>query len=293
MKEEIENRLKALTAEFKAGQEMLAELDTRRSNIQMTLTRISGAIQVLQELLQQENSENQGTETASKTPMAAGTAAKGARRMESNRLEIRRLRAQYLLPAEHPYPETIKDRLDGIIRHDLVPSIATALAPWFSDADSSIWLIRELRFESTVNIAWKTDQLARAMTSRLARAFDTNLQGGSDDGNVRYFPNRAAYLSSFLTDLAAGSAWSQWYYESFHGLKMLPISAALRTAICDDPKTGKESLSQLANDELKKIVRALTPQDASGVVETFADHLERGDDASCCQKVWNEWEKNV
>ena len=213
--------------------------------------------------------------------------------MESNRLEIRRLRAQYLLPAEHPYPEKIKDRLDRIIRRDLVPSIATALGPWFSDADSSIWLIRELRFESTVNIAWETDQLSRAMTSRLARAFDANLQGDSDDGNVRYFPNRAAYLSSFLTDLAAGSAWSQWYYESFHGLKMLPISAALRTAICDDPKTGKESLSQLTNDELKKIVRALTPQDACGVVETFADHLERGDDASCCQKVWNEWEKNV
>ena len=71
MKEDMENKLKALTAEFKAGQEMLAELDTRRSNIQMTLTRISGAIQVLRELLQQENSENQGTETASKTPMAA------------------------------------------------------------------------------------------------------------------------------------------------------------------------------------------------------------------------------
>src|SRR5262249_25107046 len=41
------------------------------------------------------------------------------------------------------------------------------------------------------------------------------------------------------------------------------------------------------------IVRALTPQDARGVVETFADHAQSGDDATCCQKVWNEWKENA
>lgn len=54
MREQIENRLRALVAEFKAGQEMLAELEARQSNLKMTLARISGAIQVLEELLNEE-----------------------------------------------------------------------------------------------------------------------------------------------------------------------------------------------------------------------------------------------
>jgi prefoldin subunit 5 len=55
MRKQMEERLRSLTAEFKAGQEMLAELTTRESNLRLTLTRISGAIQVLEELLGQES----------------------------------------------------------------------------------------------------------------------------------------------------------------------------------------------------------------------------------------------
>jgi predicted nuclease with TOPRIM domain len=53
MKEQIEHRLQSLTAEFRAGQEMLAELEAKKSHLHMTLARISGAMQVLEELLSQ------------------------------------------------------------------------------------------------------------------------------------------------------------------------------------------------------------------------------------------------
>jgi hypothetical protein len=43
-------RLKILNEEFRKGQQMLFELDERRNQIRDTLLRISGAIQVLQEL---------------------------------------------------------------------------------------------------------------------------------------------------------------------------------------------------------------------------------------------------
>lgn len=55
MRKQMEERLLSLTAEFKAGQEMLAELTARESNLRLTLTRISGAIQVLEELLGRES----------------------------------------------------------------------------------------------------------------------------------------------------------------------------------------------------------------------------------------------
>ena len=56
MRKQIEERLNALQAEFKAGQEILAELETRQSNLRGTLVRMSGAIQVLEELLKEDPS---------------------------------------------------------------------------------------------------------------------------------------------------------------------------------------------------------------------------------------------
>lgn len=55
MKEPIEARLSSLKAEFKAGQTILAELETREADVRNTLVRISGAIQVLEELLREED----------------------------------------------------------------------------------------------------------------------------------------------------------------------------------------------------------------------------------------------
>jgi hypothetical protein len=54
MKEQLQQRLTALKSELETGQKMLADLEARRAEIQPTLLRISGAIQVLEELLNEE-----------------------------------------------------------------------------------------------------------------------------------------------------------------------------------------------------------------------------------------------
>ena len=51
MKEQLEQRLTELKAECAAGQKMLADLQAQQANLQQTLLRISGAMQVLEELL--------------------------------------------------------------------------------------------------------------------------------------------------------------------------------------------------------------------------------------------------
>jgi mannose-1-phosphate guanylyltransferase len=61
MKEQIENRLKELKTEFESGQKMLADLETQQTNLKNTLLRISGAIQVLEELMVLTNESNNGT----------------------------------------------------------------------------------------------------------------------------------------------------------------------------------------------------------------------------------------
>jgi peptidoglycan hydrolase CwlO-like protein len=67
MKQEIEKRLQSLIAEFKTGEHMLADLETQQANLKVTLARISGAIQVLQELLQQEIPDSQALTNAEAT----------------------------------------------------------------------------------------------------------------------------------------------------------------------------------------------------------------------------------
>ena len=54
MRERLEQRLVELKSELEAGQKMLAELDTKRANLQTTMLRITGAAQVIEELLATE-----------------------------------------------------------------------------------------------------------------------------------------------------------------------------------------------------------------------------------------------
>ena len=54
MKQQLEERLAALRAEFESGQKMLADLEHRTTVLRETMLRISGAMQVLEEELARE-----------------------------------------------------------------------------------------------------------------------------------------------------------------------------------------------------------------------------------------------
>jgi predicted nuclease with TOPRIM domain len=56
VKHHLQERVQGLKAELATGQKVLADLQARESNLKATLLRISGAIQVLEELLMQEQS---------------------------------------------------------------------------------------------------------------------------------------------------------------------------------------------------------------------------------------------
>jgi len=64
----LEQRLKALRQELETGQKMVADLEARRLELQQTILRITGAIQVLEELLAAEPSATDGVASAETTP---------------------------------------------------------------------------------------------------------------------------------------------------------------------------------------------------------------------------------
>lgn len=60
MKEQLQHRLQSLKTEYAEGQKVLADLEAKQASVRDALLRISGAIQVLEELTQ-ESMEPNGT----------------------------------------------------------------------------------------------------------------------------------------------------------------------------------------------------------------------------------------
>jgi hypothetical protein len=59
MREQLEKRLDELKTEYEQGEKMLSDLDARREQVRQTLLRISGAVQVLEELLTEEGAASE------------------------------------------------------------------------------------------------------------------------------------------------------------------------------------------------------------------------------------------
>ena len=67
MNEQLRQRLEELEKDFVLGQSRLRELEMQQASLRETLLRISGAIQVLEEVLAEGGSESE-TETPDSAP---------------------------------------------------------------------------------------------------------------------------------------------------------------------------------------------------------------------------------
>lgn len=60
MKEQIDSRIESLKREFEAGESQLRDLDAQRVRVHEAMLRISGAVQVLEELRDGEAAPSNG-----------------------------------------------------------------------------------------------------------------------------------------------------------------------------------------------------------------------------------------
>ena len=72
MRGELERRLTELRSEFEAGRRLEADLQERLRDVSQTLLRVSGAIQVLEELLSADAGRN-GAPADATVEVPAGT----------------------------------------------------------------------------------------------------------------------------------------------------------------------------------------------------------------------------
>ncbi len=183
---------------------------------------------------------------------------------------IDRAVTEYVIPRDHPAPERLRTRLDDVLNQNVISTLQNGLAPWFAQHGEDVWFVRQLACEADLDADHDPDVLARRWSTQIVRALVRTIERGAASDGVLHFPNRAAYLAQFLVDLAKGQAWQAWYYREFQGLKMLPVEAAIRTAVLDHVPTGLASLLTLEKSNRLRVLKALTPLEARRVLNTLA-----------------------
>jgi hypothetical protein len=186
----------------------------------------------------------------------------------ADRLVIRRLDARYLVAANHPAPESVRQRLDAALA-TVGRDLGAALSPLATGDAGGIWLVRRVDLDHTLDTDLPTERLARDWARNLAAAIARKLDRTAD--GVVFFADPTAHLARFMADLAAGDAWSLWYHGRFAGLKALPVAMALRTVILAEPEHGLRALARLPPAELGRVLDALGAAEARRIVEGFAE----------------------
>src|SRR2546425_1083269 len=188
-------------------------------------------------------------------------------------LTIHRLHAQYLVSSEHPNPQSVSARLDQVAGKTLPGTLAAALSRLLPLSAPDVWLIRWLELDLDVGLDLGEEAVTRSWAGQIASSIAEIVDGQRETNEVLHFRDRAAYLARFLLDLADGLAWGKWYYRRFDGLRPLPVSAAARTAVCEDSETGSRALMQIPEPGLARVIESLNEQDAKLVLKAIAEAI--------------------
>ena len=163
------------------------------------------------------------------------------------------------------FAPAVRDRASRACR-DHVPIALHGAARWLDGEDDSVWIVRRIDLSVVTSIEAAPDEIASSMARALGRALANALIDDGDGTNAIRFRNRGAYLSRFIVDAAEGNAWARWYFAPLSGWRLLSASAAIRSAIVEDPVAGLDALMELDDCELERVAACLTIADERRVL---------------------------
>lgn len=189
--------------------------------------------------------------------------------MTDNSVAIRKMNTEYLVSNQHPEPFAIRDRLDRVLRRDVASSLASVLRHGMPPSDDSLMFVRSLSIDISVNADWDDGMLAAAWADSIARGLARVIGDRQRDDEIAWFASWADYLADFLRQASTGTAWNRWYFSRFKGLRMLPTSAAMRTALTRDACEGLAALHAMPAPDVAGTLSAMTRGDARRVTDAL------------------------
>jgi len=176
------------------------------------------------------------------------------------RAAVGRVRAEYLVPREHPAPGAVRRRLDRVAAAAVEAGVRRAVEA--AAGDDRVWVIRRLDLGVVLNPAADDPAVTGVWADRVAAALTRVFVAGPDGDNVLVFPTRAALVARYAADRAAGRPGAWWAAE-FDGLAALPPGAAVREALARDAPRAAAVVRELARDgALEAVLACLTARDA-------------------------------
>jgi hypothetical protein len=174
----------------------------------------------------------------------------------SSSCTIDRFHLALLATAEAGRADALLARLHDVAARRVPDAIAAGSVDGADD--ESYLFIDHLSFDCVLNAAWDDDTLAKIFAKDFIRALKTQADGHL----ARRFVDRAEFVAGFLIALADGNADQHWWFEEFDGLRMLPLSAALRTVIANEGEAGLAALVRLTSEAARRVLQALSGADA-------------------------------
>ena len=195
-------------------------------------------------------------------------------RNDSGQIVIERWLNNFLVPHDYPSPEELRWRFDRLVNARLTDVCSHILGAFADPPDHSIWLIRRLDVNLTVDVGVASDDhIARVWAEQLASEIKRILARREQSDSNIWFPNRAAYVTHFASDLAAGQAWGKWYYDEFESLRSLATGQAIGEAILRDARQAAAIILRISSlQRLEDILNTLTETDARKIyIACFED----------------------
>ncbi len=205
-----------------------------------------------------------------------------------HRLAIDRVAVTGVAAGDHGDRGRLQGALDAIGADRLAVAVAHELGS-FGDGDPRLVLLRRLELRhDQVDIGTNgggRDALVTMIAQGIAAAI---MRLGTEPAgrDLIVFPSPPHYLGAFFAALAHSEAWDRWWFRDFDGLRMLPVSAAIRTAFERDPAQGFAALRTLARPTLRDVLARLSDPDAAAIVSTLEGDAVAGGEAGAWTDIF-------
>ena len=129
----------------------------------------------------------------------------------------------------------------------------------FDGNDDSVWIVRRINLSLQPGSTLMPEK-SRLRYQSLGRALAKALTDDGDGTNaIRFAPERPI-CHEFLTDVAAGTAWTRWYFAPLSGWRLLSASAAIRSALVEDPVPDSMRSERSTTGSWRRLSRVSAPR---------------------------------
>jgi hypothetical protein len=129
------------------------------------------------------------------------------------------------------------------------------------------WVVRRLDAHAQVGASWSSAQMGVSLARGIAARVAELTRRGNNPETALWFPDRAAFVSRFLLDLAEGRADGRWEYAQFAHLLGRAVGGVVLAEA--EPETVADALLMLSPVEVEVVAVAL---DGDAILATLATH---------------------